>query len=152
MWLLSKLIPDFRCIADFRKDNSKAIKLVFREFVRLYGKLDLLSKEQIVIDGSKFKAVNSKKLNFSAGKLNDRIQKIDEKLEQYLAYLDQNDKKEKELGEYTKEELEQLIKELNERKATYNSYLQELTQTDTKISDTSRSKVNAFQWENGCLL
>jgi transposase len=129
MWLLSKLVPDFRCIADFRKNNAKAIKLVFREFVRLCGKLDLLSREQIVIDGSKFKAVNSKKRNFSSGKLIDRIRRIDEKLEQYLACLDHNDKEDKEPGEYTKEDLEQLIQELNERKATYTGYLQELIET-----------------------
>jgi len=129
MWLLSKLVPDFRCIADFRKDNAKAIKLVFREFVKLCGKLNLLSKELIAIDGSKFKAVNSKERNFSAGKLNDRIRFIDEKLEQYIAELDQNDIAEKNPDEYSKEELEQLINELNERKATYISYLQELKET-----------------------
>ena len=80
MWLLGKLVPDFRCIADFRKDNAEAIKKVFREFTILCNKLNLIGKELIAIDGSKFKAVNSKDNNFTKGKLTDRITWIDEKI------------------------------------------------------------------------
>ncbi len=129
MWLLSKLVPDFRCIADFRKDNAKSIKLVFREFVKVCDNLDLLSKELIAIDGSKFKAVNSKDRNFTHGKLDDRIKWIDEKLEVYLAELDYCDKNERDLSEHTKEELEQLIEELNAHKETYMQYLKEMNET-----------------------
>ena len=61
MWLLKKLTPDFKTIADFRKDNRDAIKKVFKEFTYLCKKLDLFGGELVAIDGSKFKAVNSKK-------------------------------------------------------------------------------------------
>ena len=69
MWLLKKLSPDFKTIADFRKDNREAIKRVCREFVLLCKKLDLFGGELVGIDGSKFKAVNSKKKNFNEAKL-----------------------------------------------------------------------------------
>jgi len=69
MWLLKKLAPDFKTIADFRKDNKEAIKPVCRQagrdFILLCKKLDLFSGELVAIDGSKFKAVNSKKRNFN---------------------------------------------------------------------------------------
>ena len=139
MWLLSKIVPDFRCIADFRKNNAKNIKLVFHEFVKLCDDLGLLSKELIAIDGSKFSAVNSKERNYTHGKLNDRIKWIDEKLEAYLAELDHSDKNEKDLSEHTKEELEQLIEELNTRKETYLKYLDEMNKegsTQKSITDT----------------
>lgn len=60
IWLLRKLRPDFKTIADFRKDNTKAFKQVFRQFILLCRELDLFGGELIAIDGSKFKAVNSK--------------------------------------------------------------------------------------------
>ncbi len=63
MWLLGRLAPDFKTIADFRKDNTKAIRLVCREFVLLCRKLDLFSDAFVAIDGSKFKAVNNRDLN-----------------------------------------------------------------------------------------
>jgi len=69
MWLLKKLSPDFKTIADFRKDNREAIMRVCREFVLLCKKLDLFGGELIGIDGSKFKAVNSKKKKFNEAKL-----------------------------------------------------------------------------------
>ena len=65
MWLLKKIVPDFRCIADFRKDNAKAIKEVFRAFVKLCNGAGLLSHESVVIDGSKFRAVNADNPSFN---------------------------------------------------------------------------------------
>ena len=126
MWLLGKIVPDFRCIADFRKENAKAIKLVFREFVKLCDKLELLGKADIVIDGSKFKAVNSKERNYTKGKLSDRILWIDEKIASYLAELDENDEREKPIEEKSKEEIEAAIADLERRKALYESYLKEM--------------------------
>ena len=70
MWLLKKLAPDFKTIADFRKGNKQAIKRVCREFILLCKKLDLFSGEFVAIDRNKFKAVNSKKRNFNQQKLN----------------------------------------------------------------------------------
>ena len=66
MWLLKKIAPDFRCIADFRKDNAKAIKEVFKAFVKLCNAAGLLSHESVVIDGSKFRAVNADNKSFNA--------------------------------------------------------------------------------------
>ncbi len=137
MWLLGKIVPDFRCIADFRKDNAKAIKLVFREFVKLCDKLNLLGKTDIVIDGSKFKAVNSKDRNFTKGNLNDRISWIDEKISVYLAKLDENDEEETSPEEKSQEELKMAIAELERRKALYKSYLKEMeTENKTQKSLT----------------
>ena len=91
MWLLRKLRPDFKTIADFRRDNKGAFKRVFRDFVLLCRKLDLFGKELVAIDGSKFKAQNSKNRNFSARFLQKVIGEIDERLEKYLEELDQGD-------------------------------------------------------------
>lgn len=69
MWLIGKLRPDFRTIANFRKDNKTAIRKVFKEFNRFCYKMDLFSHDGISIDGSKFKAVNAKDNNFTQSKL-----------------------------------------------------------------------------------
>ena len=65
MWLIGRLAPDFKTIADFRKDNGEAIRLVCREFVMLCKKLDLFANAFVAIDGSKFKAVNNRDRNFT---------------------------------------------------------------------------------------
>lgn len=132
MWLLRKLIPDFRTVADFRKDNPQAIKNVFRAFVRLCDSMGLYNKELVSIDGSKFKAVNSKDRNFTLSKLDDRIKWIDENITEYLSVLESNDKREVDDCSYTKEEIEKKIKELKDRKDLYNSYLNELVTTGEK--------------------
>lgn len=75
MWLLGKLIPDFRTIADFRKNNAKVLKKVFRAFVKICIELDLYTKELVAIDGSKFRAVNSKDNNITISKLEDKLKR-----------------------------------------------------------------------------
>ena len=130
MWLLGKLVPDFRCIADFRKDNAEAIKKVFREFTILCNKLNLIGKELIAIDGSKFKAVNSKDNNFTKGKLTDRITWIDEKISDYLSKLDENDNSETPISEKSIDEIKAEIEELESRKEKYIEYLQTLIETN----------------------
>ena len=130
MWLLGKLVPDFRCIADFRKDNAEAIKKVFREFTILCNKLNLIGKELIAIDGSKFKAVNSKDNNFTKGKLTDRITWIDEKISDYLSKLDENDNSETPISEKSVDEIKAEIEELESRKEKYIEYLQTLIETN----------------------
>jgi len=94
MWLTGRLAPDFKTIADFRKDNGEAIRLVCREFVMLCKKLDLLSDTLVAIDGSKFKAVNSRDRNFTRAKMKRRLQDVESAIERYLARLDQADKSE----------------------------------------------------------
>ena len=91
MWLLRKLSPDHKTIARFRCDNTAALKNVFRDFVKLCMKLDLYGRELVAIDGSKFKAVNSKDRNFTPQKLKERIVRIDAKIEEYLRELEDGD-------------------------------------------------------------
>ena len=78
MWLLGRLAPDFKTIADFRKNNTKAISRVCREFVLLCRQLDLFADSLIAIDGSKFKAVNNRNRNFTRAKIKHRLKQIDE--------------------------------------------------------------------------
>src|SRR5207253_8995402 len=91
MWLLGKLSPDFKTVADFRRDNLAAIKGVCREFTLLCRKLKLFGGELVAVDGSKFKAVNNRRRNFSAARLAKAIKAIEEKVDGYLHELDQAD-------------------------------------------------------------
>ena len=88
IWLIKKLKPDFKTIADFRKDNKKALKQVFREFAKLCDEWKLFGKEIVAIDGSKFKACNSKKNNYNVKKLDRHIKYIEEKIDKYIKELD----------------------------------------------------------------
>jgi transposase len=125
MWLMRKLRPDFKTISDFRKDNRKAFKGVFRQFVLLCKGLGLLAGELVAVDGSKFKAVNSGQKNFSQKKLEKRLKEIDQKVERYLDEMEQADKREKE-GEISAQELKEKIARLKERKGRYEELLKEL--------------------------
>src|SRR5258708_12119381 len=78
MWLTGRLAPDNKTIADFRKDNGPAIKKVCAQFVELCRKMGLLTKASVAIDGSKFKAVNSRDNNFTQGKIQRRQKQIEE--------------------------------------------------------------------------
>jgi len=81
MWLLRRLTPDFKTIADFRKDNREAIRQVCREFTLYCRELGLFGGELVAIDGSKFKAVNSRGRNYTKRQLKRAIQVLDEKIE-----------------------------------------------------------------------
>ena len=91
IWLLRKLRPDFKTIADFRRQNHKAFKQVFREFVVLCRDLDLYGRELIAVDGTRIKAVNNKDRNFTKASLDKLITQSDERLEKYMAQLDTDD-------------------------------------------------------------
>src|SRR5215210_7795657 len=90
IWLLRKLRPDFKTVADFRRDNGKAIKAVCREFILLCRKLELFGGELVAVDSTKIKAQNSKRRNYSAAKLKELLVEIDRKLTSYLGELDQS--------------------------------------------------------------
>ena len=92
MWLLGHLSPDFKTIADFRKDNSKAIRLVCGDFILLCRKLDLFTDAFVAIDGSKFKAVNHRDLNFTRAQLKYCLKVIDESIAKYLTEIDRADR------------------------------------------------------------
>jgi transposase len=92
IWLTGRLSPDFKTIADFRKDNGKAIRRVCREFVVLCRSLNLFSEAIVAIDGSKFKAVNNRDKNFTDHKLKARMQQLEASIARYLADLDRADR------------------------------------------------------------
>ncbi len=92
-WLTGQLAPDFKTIADFRKDNGKAIREVCRSFVALCRELDLLSEAGVAIDGSKFKAVNARDKNFTEAKMKRRLERIDESIARYIAQLETADRR-----------------------------------------------------------
>jgi transposase len=92
IWLTGKLMPDFKTIADFRKDNGQAIRSVCREFIVLCRQLELFSEAIVAIDGSKFKAVNNRDKNFTDRKLKARMEQLEESIGRYLAELDRADR------------------------------------------------------------
>jgi transposase len=129
IWLLKKLKPDFKTIADFRRDNKKALKAVFRQFVRLCDEWDLFGKELVAIDGTKIRACNSKRNNYSAKKLERHIQYIDEKIDTYLKDLEAGDQAESIDRKPSAEEIQKRIKELRNRKLKYEGYQEQLKNT-----------------------
>lgn len=92
MWLLNRLAPDFKTIADFRKDNGEGIKNTCREFIGICRQLNLFTDAVVAIDGSKFKAVNSKENNYTPKKLKFHIDRVEKHIETYLKQLDDADK------------------------------------------------------------
>ena len=91
IWLLRQLKPDFKTIADFRRDNRGAFRAVFRQFVRLCRGLDLYGRELIAVDGTRIKAVNNRNRNFTRAKLKTHLQRIDERLDRYLDEMNKAD-------------------------------------------------------------
>ncbi|CAB3883215.1 IS1182 family transposase ISBusp4 [Achromobacter aegrifaciens] len=92
MWLVGRLAPDFKTIADFRRDNGSGIRNVCRRFVAVCRDLKLFGQALVAVDGSKFKAVNTRDKNFTAAKIDKRQQQIEESIHRYLAALDTADR------------------------------------------------------------
>lgn len=92
MWLTGRLAPDFKTIADFRRDNGAGIRNACRRFVMLCRDLKLFSQALVAIDGSKFKAVNALDRNFTTGKIDKRRQQIEESIQRYLDALETADR------------------------------------------------------------
>ena len=127
IWLLKRLQPDFKTIADFRRDNRKAFKQVFREFVALCRQLDLFGRELLAVDGTRIKAVNNKDRNFTKASLKKLIEQSDERLEKYLAQLDAGDAKEQGTpGSGHADELQAKIANIRERRGRLQGYLTQL--------------------------
>lgn len=138
MWLLKKLTPDHRTISTFRKDNAKALKNLFKEFVRICNDLGLYGKELAGIDGSKFSAVNSNDRNFNKEKLSYKINNIDKQIEKYLEGLNEQDEAEDEIEKNEfKGSIKEVIEQLKARKEKYQEYAQKLEESgETQISQT----------------
>src|SRR4030095_7520231 len=94
MWLTGRLVPDHKTIADFRKDNGKAIRQVCARFVELCREIGLLATASVAIDGSKFKAVNNRDKNFTHGKVERRRAQLEESARRYLSQIDTADRQE----------------------------------------------------------
>ncbi len=112
MWLTGRLMPDFKTIANFRKDNSKAIRGVCRQFVVLCQQLGLFGENLVAIDGSKFKAVNNRDRNFTSAKLKRRMEEIESSINRYLTTLDAADRQEPTASEPSAVRLEEKIAKL----------------------------------------
>lgn len=134
MWLLGKLSPDFKTIADFRRDNLKAIKQVCREFTLLCKKLELFGGELVAIDGSKFKAVNNRRRNFNEARLSKAIKAMEEKISAYLNSLDRADAADTDPDEPPPNaaDLRAKIETLQQRKAKYQALKQGLQESGAK--------------------
>ena len=138
IWLLRRLAPDDKTIADFRRDNGTAIKKVCAKFIELCRQMGLLTKASVAIDGSKFKAVNTRDKNFTRGKVERRRQQLEESVARYLAHLDTADLQEPSEGlaaktAHLKEKLDKLASEM----AKLEAYEKEmLASPDQQISLT----------------
>jgi transposase len=126
MWLTGHLMPDFKTIADFRKDSGPAIRNVCRQFIVLCRKLDLFSEALVAIDGSKFKAVNNRDKNFTNAKMQRRMAQIEESIERYLVAMDTADRAEPEVAKLKKERLQEKIVALKQQ-------MQKLQQFDVEL-------------------
>ena len=136
LWLLGKLTPDFKTIADFRKDNLQPLQAVARQFTLLCRKLELFGGELLAIDGSKFAAVNARDQNFNAAKLEELLARADARLAEYFTQLDAVDAAEPAGAALTKNELAQKIAALQERQDWHKELLGELDAEQKQISVT----------------
>lgn len=136
IWLTGKLAPDHKTIADFRKDNPKALKAVHRQFIVLCRQLDLFGGQLLAIDGSKFRAVNSRDNNFSAAKLKELIANADARLVEYLKTLDEADAAEPASTPLDKTALQQKIAALQEKRDWHEELLAQLDDEQKQISVT----------------
>jgi transposase/macrodomain Ter protein organizer (MatP/YcbG family) len=138
IWLLRRLTPDDKTIADFRKDNGPAIKKVCSQFVELCREMGLLTKASVAIDGSKFKAVNNRDKNFTRGKVERRRAQLEESVARYLSQLDTADRQEPSEALAVKtERLKEKLGKLEEGMAKLAAYeKQMLASPDQQISLT----------------
>jgi transposase len=132
IWLTGQLAPDFKTIADFRKDNGKAIREVCREFVALCRKLGLLSAASVAIDGSKFKAVNARDKNFTEAKMKRRLERIDESIARYLSQLETADRHGDAVPEAKTTRLKSKIEKLKEEIVRLNAINVEMMKSEDK--------------------
>ncbi|MBK8610007.1 MAG: transposase [Chitinophagaceae bacterium] len=140
-WLLQNLQPNYHTIADFRKLHTQPLQSLFRLYVHFLSEAGLLGKTTIAVDGSKFKAVNSKKNNYNQKKIDKHQQLIKDKAEKYLQELDDLDKleqtKSKDDLDIKRENLKQGLQKLKERTIKYDTLQQQLNNTtDKQISTT----------------
>ncbi len=148
MWLLGRLAPDFKTIADFRKDNGKGIKNTCRFFIDLCRQLNMFTDVIVAIDGSKFKAVNSKGNNYTPKKLQFHIERVEKHIDEYLKQLASADQKEREAIDNTPLEdkiawLKRRLSELKVMKEKVDNHPDKQVSTtdpDSRLMKTQRMK------------
>jgi len=150
MWLIRKLRPDFKTIANFRRDNSEAIRGVCREFTLICKKLELFSGQLLAVDGSKFRAVNSRQKNFSKKRLEKSLKEIDEKVDKYLEELDVQDALEAEEKKLSADELREKIKRLKEAKGNYKNLLKSLNSSGERQISLTDPESRSMKSGAGC--
>ena len=99
MWLTGRLMPDFKTIADFRRDNGAAIRSACAQFVVLCRQLNLFTRAVVALDGSHFKAVNNRDKNFTVAKVAKRIEQVEASIARYLTALDRADREDGDVAE-----------------------------------------------------
>ena len=135
IWLTGRLMPDFKTIADFRKDNGKAIRQVCREFVELCRSLNLFADAIVAIDGSKFKAVNNRDKNFTDRKLKARLQQLEESIARYLAELDRADREPSSVTDVR-------VSHLQDKLATVKAQMRQLKQIGEQMAAAPDGQVS----------
>src|ERR1700719_1551641 len=135
MWLTGRLRPDFKTIANFRKDNGRAIRKVCRQFIVLCRELNLFTQTLVAIDGSKFKAVNNRDKNFTDAKMKRRMAQVNESIERYLRAMDSADRAEPEVAELKKGRLQEKIEALKQQ-------MEKLKDIDTQMRTSPDQQVS----------
>ena len=137
MWLTGRLAPDFKTIADFRRDNGKGIRNVCRRFVLLCRELKLFTQAVVAIDGSKFKAVNNRERNYTPGKIERREREIEESIQRYLDALETADRTQPIEIQAKTERLQGKIQKMRQRMQDLQKIKAQLeTQPDRQLSQT----------------
>ena len=142
MWLMKKLTPDHKTVADFRKDNVDCIKGVFKEFVYLCRSLDLYDAQLVAIDGSKFKAVNSTKRNLNKKALPERLKRVEDSIAQYLKKLEENDEAEREGKADDSSTAAVKVGSLREKLAKLEEKKQEYVRAQNLMRETGQKEVS----------
>lgn len=141
MWLIRRLSPDFKTIADFRKDNGSTIQKVCREFVLICRQLELFADAFVAIDGSKFKAVNNRDRNFTKAKLKRRLEQIDESIARYLSQMESADRQETEIAKQKVQHLEGKVSRLKEEIKRLKTIEQEM------LASPDQQTLTHAQWQ-----
>jgi transposase len=135
MWLTGRLAPDFKTIADFRKDNGAAMRAVCSQFVVLCRELGLFTRAVVAIDGSKFKAVNNRDKNYTVAKVIGRMEQVDASIARYLRALDRADREESDIAEAKSVRLKEKIAGLRRQ-------MQSLKEMEQTVQDAPDQQVS----------
>lgn len=136
MWLVGRLVPDHKTIADFRKDNGRGIRKACVQFVALCRQFGLLADASVAIDGAKFKALNTRDKNFTKGKIKRRMAQIEDSVARYLGQLDSADRQETSLARTTK------IEHLNDKIAKLKEEMERLAEVEKEMLSRPEQQVS----------